>query len=95
MGPANDGRAHPYVSNPRPFGDDVAGRLLALLGARPDALHSPEGAARQLGISTARVHRALDELAAAHLIEARRSDSGGHLLPAFVREYAAELVAQR
>ncbi|MFG1891026.1 BTAD domain-containing putative transcriptional regulator [Micromonospora sp. NPDC049051] len=74
--------------------DDVAGRILALLGAAPDALRQPERVARQLGISAARLHRTLDDLADAHLLQAHRNEPGGHLLPALVREYAAELAAE-
>ncbi|MER7415776.1 AfsR/SARP family transcriptional regulator [Micromonospora peucetia] len=73
--------------------DEVAGRLLALLGAAPDALRQPERVARQLGISGARMGRALDDLADAHLLQIHQNEPGGHLLPALVREYAAELAA--
>ncbi|WP_433386321.1 hypothetical protein [Micromonospora sp. KLBMP9576] len=73
--------------------DEAAGRLLALLGARPDALLQPERVGRQLGISAARMRRTLDDLADAHLLQVRRTEPGGHLLPALVREYAAELAA--
>ncbi|MCX4388227.1 AfsR/SARP family transcriptional regulator [Micromonospora peucetia] len=75
--------------------DEVAGRLLALLGATPDAVLQPERVARQLGISAARMRRTLDDLAEAHLVKAHRPGPGGHLLPALVREYAAELAAER
>ncbi|MEU4779335.1 hypothetical protein [Micromonospora sp. NPDC023633] len=72
--------------------DEVAGRILALLGATPDALLQPERVARQLGISAARLHRTLDDLADAHL--ASRDEHGVHRLPALVREYAAELAGE-
>ncbi|MFG3422496.1 BTAD domain-containing putative transcriptional regulator [Micromonospora sp. NPDC048063] len=72
--------------------DEVAGRLLALLGAAPDALLQPERVARQLGISAARMRRALDDLADAHLV--CRDEQGRHRLPALVREYAAEMAAE-
>ncbi|MEU6073588.1 BTAD domain-containing putative transcriptional regulator [Micromonospora sp. NPDC047074] len=75
--------------------DEVAGRLLALLGATPDALLQPERVARQLGISAARMRRTLDELAEAYLVKPHRGGPGGHLLPELVREYAAELAAER
>ncbi|MER7473195.1 transcriptional regulator, partial [Micromonospora sp. NPDC000018] len=72
--------------------DEVAGRLLTLLGAAPDALLQPERVARQLGISAARLRRALDDLADAHLV--CRDEQGRHRLPALVREYAAEMAAE-
>ncbi|SCL19957.1 DNA-binding transcriptional activator of the SARP family [Micromonospora pallida] len=71
--------------------DEVAGRLLVLLGAAPDALLQPERVTRQLGISSARLRRTLDGLADAHLVQP--DESGGCRLPALVREYAAELAA--
>ncbi|MEU4382556.1 hypothetical protein [Micromonospora echinofusca] len=74
--------------------DEVAGRILALLGAAPDALRQPERVARQLGISAARLDRALDDLADAHLLQPYSNEPGRHLLPALVREYAAELAAE-
>jgi hypothetical protein len=72
--------------------DEVAGRLLALLGAAPDALLQPERVALQLGISAARMRRALDDLADAHLL--CRDEQEQHRLPALVREYAAEMAAE-
>ncbi|MEV0807609.1 AfsR/SARP family transcriptional regulator [Micromonospora sp. NPDC050200] len=69
--------------------DEVAVRLLTLLGAAPDALRRPERVARQLGISGARLRRTLDDLADAHLVQ--RDEPGGYRLPGLVREYAAEL----
>ncbi|MEV4664581.1 BTAD domain-containing putative transcriptional regulator [Micromonospora echinofusca] len=74
--------------------DEMAGRILALLGAAPDALRQPERVARQLGISAARLDRALDDLADAHLLQPHSNEPGRHLLPALVREYAAELAAE-
>ncbi|MGN9766572.1 BTAD domain-containing putative transcriptional regulator [Micromonospora sp. SD12] len=71
--------------------DEMAGRILALLGAAPDALRQPERVARQLGISAARLDRALDDLADAHLLQPHSNEPGRHRLPALVREYAAEL----
>ncbi|WP_346533198.1 BTAD domain-containing putative transcriptional regulator [Micromonospora sp. DPT] len=71
--------------------DEVAGRLLTLLGAAPDALLQPERVARQLGISGPRLRRTLDDLADAHLVHP--DEPGGYRLPALVREYAAELAA--
>ncbi|MER6757932.1 BTAD domain-containing putative transcriptional regulator [Micromonospora echinofusca] len=74
--------------------DEMAGRILALLGAAPDALRQPERVARQLGISAARLDRALDDLADAHLLQPHSNEPGRHRLPALVREYAAELAAE-
>lgn len=67
--------------------DEVAGRMLELLAARPDT--PVETAATQLGVSPQRVHRALDDLVDAHL--AQRTGHGDYQLPALVRDYAAEL----
>ncbi|MDZ5443989.1 AfsR/SARP family transcriptional regulator [Micromonospora sp. 4G57] len=71
--------------------DEVAGRLLELLGASPDAPARVDRAAAQLGVSAHRVRRALEELADAHLIQCE--GPGGYRLPTLVREYAAELAA--
>lgn len=71
--------------------DETAGPLLTMLGAVPDALLQPERVAQQLGISSARLRRTLDDLADAHLVHL--DESGGYRLPALVREYAAELAA--
>ncbi|MER5337386.1 hypothetical protein [Micromonospora sp. NPDC002717] len=72
--------------------DEVAGRLLALLGTAPDVLFQPERVVRQVGTSAARLRRALDNLADAYLVH--RDEPGGYRLPALVREYAAELAAE-
>ncbi|MGC4747605.1 hypothetical protein ACLQ28_18405 [Micromonospora sp. DT201] len=50
--------------------NEVAGRLLALLGAASDALRQPERVARQLGIPGARLRRTLEDLAAAPTVAA-------------------------
>ncbi|SCG69489.1 AfsR/SARP family transcriptional regulator [Micromonospora halophytica] len=71
--------------------DEVAGQLLTLLGAAPDAPLQPDRAARQLGVSAPRLRRALDDLVETHLV--RRDEPGRYRLPGLVREYAAELTA--
>ncbi|WP_143728169.1 hypothetical protein [Micromonospora cremea] len=71
--------------------DEVAGRLLELLGASPDAPIVVERTAAQLGASAQRVRQALEHLADAHLVQ--REGPGGYRLPALVRDYAAELAA--
>ncbi|MGK5441501.1 BTAD domain-containing putative transcriptional regulator [Micromonospora sp. URMC 105] len=71
--------------------DEVAGQLLMLLGAAPDAPLQPDRAARQLGVSAVRLRRALDDLVDAHLVH--RDEPGRYRLPGLVREYAAELTA--
>ncbi|MEV4693182.1 AfsR/SARP family transcriptional regulator [Micromonospora echinospora] len=69
--------------------DELAGRMLELLGARPGTpVHT---AADQLGVSPQRAHRALDDLVDAHL--AQRDRHGGYRLPTLVSDYAAELAA--
>ncbi|MGN9805036.1 BTAD domain-containing putative transcriptional regulator [Micromonospora sp. L32] len=73
--------------------DEVAGQLLVLLGAAPDAPLQPDRAARQLGVSASRLRRALDDLVDAHLVH--RDEPGRYRLPGLVREYAAELTAAR
>jgi DNA-binding SARP family transcriptional activator len=69
--------------------DELAGRLLALLGADPDNPPRVERAARHLGVSTQRVCQALEDLVDAHLVNP--DGPGGYRLPALVRDYAAEL----
>ncbi|MFI0797086.1 BTAD domain-containing putative transcriptional regulator [Micromonospora rubida] len=69
--------------------DEMVGPLLALLGGAPDAPLQPERVARQLGISSARLRRTLDDLTDAHLVYLEEPE--GYRLPAFVRECAAEL----
>ncbi|MFD2767081.1 AfsR/SARP family transcriptional regulator [Micromonospora eburnea] len=71
--------------------DELAGPILALLGAHPDTPDLVDRAATQLGVSTQRIRRALDSLVDAHLLAP--DGSAGHRLPALVREYLAELAA--
>ncbi|SCL24616.1 AfsR/SARP family transcriptional regulator [Micromonospora inyonensis] len=70
-------------------GDEVAGRIVEMLGGAPDEPAVPDGAAAQLGVSPARARRALEELVETHL--ASRAGSDGYRLPALVREYAVEV----
>ncbi|MET7671449.1 AfsR/SARP family transcriptional regulator [Micromonospora luteifusca] len=71
--------------------DEVAGRLLELLGGAPDGQLLPDGAAARLGVNTERAWRALEELIDTHLVYL--DELAGYRLPALVREYAAELAA--
>ncbi|MFC0003011.1 AfsR/SARP family transcriptional regulator [Micromonospora siamensis] len=70
-------------------GDDVAGRLLEVLGSSTQAAALPERAAAQLGVSTHRLRLALENLVDAHLVV--RDESDRYRLPALIREFAAEL----
>ncbi len=71
--------------------DEVAGLLLELLGAHPDAPVVVNHAAAQLGVSTQRILRALDGLVDAHLVHP--DGPSGYRLPALVCEYVTELAA--
>ncbi|SCF08409.1 DNA-binding transcriptional activator of the SARP family [Micromonospora purpureochromogenes] len=72
-------------------GDEVAGRILALLGETPDAAAAPDRTAARLGVSAERVWRALEDLVDAHLVS--RDERAGYRLPALVDDYVAELAA--
>lgn len=72
-------------------GDEVAGRLLELLGESPDAPALPERTAALLGVSAQRARHALERLVDSHLIH--RDERGGYRLPALVRDYVVELAA--
>ncbi|MEU8216613.1 BTAD domain-containing putative transcriptional regulator [Micromonospora taraxaci] len=71
--------------------DEVAGRLIELLGSAPDGQLLPDSTAARLGVTAERVWRALEELIDTHLVYL--DESAGYRLPALVREYAAELTA--
>ncbi|WP_233512291.1 hypothetical protein [Micromonospora deserti] len=71
--------------------DEVAGRLLELLGECPDGMAAPDRTAARLGVSTQRMWQALEDLVDAHLM--CRDEPGEYRLPALVRDYAAELAA--
>ncbi|MFI7491480.1 BTAD domain-containing putative transcriptional regulator [Micromonospora echinaurantiaca] len=71
--------------------DELAGRLLELLGESPDAVAAPDRTAARLGVSTRRVWQALEDLVDAHLVH--RDEPGGYRLSALVRDYAVELAA--
>ncbi|PZG23822.1 hypothetical protein C1I95_02790, partial [Micromonospora craterilacus] len=71
--------------------DEVVGRLLELLAACPEAPAAVDRAAAQLGVSSERVRRAMEDLVDAHLVT--RDGSTRYWLPALVREYIAELSA--
>ncbi|MEV6811996.1 BTAD domain-containing putative transcriptional regulator, partial [Micromonospora sp. NPDC051296] len=73
--------------------DEVAGRLLVLLGQSPDGAVVPERTAVRLGVPVGRVWRALEDLVDAHLVH--QDEPGRYRLPALVRDYAAELAAVR
>ncbi|OKI58007.1 hypothetical protein A6A27_07150 [Micromonospora sp. CB01531] len=70
---------------------EVAGRLLELIGAHPDAPALMDRAAAELNVSTQRVQRALDSLVDAHLLHP--DGPAGYQLPALVRDYLTELAA--
>ncbi|MEH0825752.1 MULTISPECIES: AfsR/SARP family transcriptional regulator [unclassified Micromonospora] len=69
--------------------DEVAGRLLELLGASPELEAVVDQASAQMGVSTQRVRQALEDLVDAHLIH--RDGPNSYQLPALVREYVTEL----
>ena len=71
--------------------DEVVGQLLELLAACPEAPATVDRAAAQLGVSTERIRRAMEDLVDAHLVT--RDGPTRYWLPALVREYAAELSA--
>ncbi|MFI7576541.1 BTAD domain-containing putative transcriptional regulator [Micromonospora sp. NPDC049497] len=73
--------------------DEVAGRILALLGETPEATAVPDRTAARLGVSAERVWHALEDLVDAHLVY--RDEPAGYRLPALVDDYAAELAAAR
>lgn len=71
--------------------DKVAGQLLELLAAYPEAPAAVDRAAAHLGVPTQRIRRALEGLVDAHLVT--RDGPTRYRLPALLREYAAELAA--
>ncbi|MER7333986.1 MULTISPECIES: AfsR/SARP family transcriptional regulator [unclassified Micromonospora] len=73
--------------------DEVAGLLLELLGACPEAPAEVDQAATQLGVTSQRVHKALEDLVDAHLLH--RDRRGVYRLPALVRDFAAEMAGAR
>ncbi|MCM0674807.1 AfsR/SARP family transcriptional regulator [Micromonospora phytophila] len=72
--------------------DEVAGRLLELLGTCPEGPAEVDRAAAQLGVSSHRVRQALEDLVDAHLVH--RDGPGSYRLPALVRDFAAEMAAE-
>ncbi|MEH1057234.1 transcriptional regulator [Micromonospora sp. CPCC 206171] len=70
---------------------EVANQLFKRLAESPDTPALVDALARQLGVSTVQVRRAVDDLIDAHLVH--RDGAGRYRLPALVRDYAAELAA--